>query len=69
MIEVLSREEVEELTRYKRPKEQMQQLAEMGVPATLLRDTTVRVLRAHLTNPNTTAAGQISAPRRKSAGR
>jgi hypothetical protein len=55
MIEVLSREEVEELTRYKRPKEQMQQLAEMGVPATLLRDTT--------------AAGQISAPRRKSAGR
>lgn len=50
MNEILSPDEIAELTHYKRPKEQLAQLAAMGVPATRLRDNTVRVLRKHLTN-------------------
>lgn len=67
MTEILSRDEVAELTRYKRPREQMRQLQEMGVPATLLRDNTVRVLRAWLTNPVTSQAGGKPGPQLKSS--
>jgi len=66
MQEILSREEVEELTRYKRPREQMRQLKEMGIHAMLLRDNTVRVLRAWLTNPSG-QAGMKAGPQLKSS--
>lgn len=65
MIEVLSTDEVEELTRYKRPAEQMRTLEAMKIPATRLRDNTVRVLRMHLVHPTQIAANAV--PQRKSA--
>lgn len=45
--------ELYELTRYRRPAAQMRVLKELGVPAQLLRDGTVRVLRMHLMQPAT----------------
>lgn len=61
----LSDDEIIELTRYRRAAEQLRKLKEMGVPATRLRDNTVRVLRMHLIHPAATAAAP--APQRKSA--
>jgi hypothetical protein len=59
MIEVLSEAEVFELTRYKRPKQQLRTLAELGIPAVLLHDKTVRVLRKHLQVGGTPASANI----------
>lgn len=55
---MLSETEIYELTHYRRPKEQLRKLKEMGVPATRLHDNTVRVLRMHLVHP----AAMPSAP-------
>ncbi len=55
MIEILSDNELFELTRYKRPAEQLRELAKLGVPARRMRDNTVRVLRMHLMAPATPA--------------
>lgn len=60
---ILSEDEVYELTHYRRAAEQLRQLKEMGVPATRLRDNTVRVLRMHLIQP--AAMVQAPAPQRK----
>lgn len=61
----LSDQELFDLTHYRRAAEQLRVLKEMGVPATRLRDNTVRVLRMHLIHP----AAMVSAPHpvRKSA--
>lgn len=48
---MLSEKEIYDLTHYRRPKEQLRKLKEMGVPATRLHDNTVRVLRMHLVHP------------------
>ena len=61
----LSNQEVIDLTHYRRAAEQLRTLKEMGVPATRLRDNTVRVLRMHLMHPATMVAAP--APVRKSA--
>lgn len=61
----LSEDEIIELTRYRRAAEQLRKLKEMGVPATRLRDNTVRVLRMHLIHP--AAMAVAPAPQRKSA--
>lgn len=61
----LDTEEVVDLTRYRRAAEQLRKLKEMGVPATRLRDNTVRVLRMHLIHP--TSAPVAPAPQRKSS--
>lgn len=47
----LSQTEIEDLTHYRRAAEQLRKLREMGIPATRLRDNTVRVLRMHLMHP------------------
>jgi hypothetical protein len=60
----LTEDEIVELTHYRRPAEQLRKLKEMGVPATRLRDNTVRVLRMHLVHP--TAMPAAPAPQRKS---
>jgi hypothetical protein len=65
MIEILSDAEIEELTHYKRPAEQLRELAALGVPARRLRDNTVRVLRMHLAHPSQIIAN--TPPQRKSA--
>lgn len=44
----LSAEEIYELTRYKRPAEQMRVLGDLGIRARRLHDNTVRVLRRDL---------------------
>ncbi|WBS00258.1 DUF4224 domain-containing protein [Pseudoduganella sp. SL102] len=51
MIEKLSDAELYELTRYRRPAEQLRELAKLGVPARRMRDNTVCVLRMHLHAP------------------
>ncbi|WP_338762102.1 DUF4224 domain-containing protein [Massilia sp. METH4] len=51
MHEILSDAELFELTRYRRPAEQLRELAKLGVPARRMRDNTVRVLRMHLVAP------------------
>lgn len=56
MIEILSDNELFELTRYRRPAEQLRELAKLGVPARRMRDNTVRVLRMHLVAPATPTA-------------
>jgi hypothetical protein len=61
----LTEEEIFELTHYRRAAEQLRKLKEMGVPATRLRDNTVRVLRMHLVHP--AAMPAAPAPQRKSA--
>lgn len=61
----LSDQEVIDLTHYRRAAEQLRALKEMGVPATRLRDNTVRVLRMHLMHPAAMVAAP--APVRKSA--
>lgn len=48
---VLSPAEIYELTHYRRPKEQMRALTEMGIPARLRHDNTICVLRMHVTQP------------------
>ncbi len=65
MPEILSDAEIIELTHYRRPKEQLRQLAALGVPAHRLRDNTIRVLRMHLQHPAAMAAN--APPQRKSA--
>ena len=65
MPEVLSPDELVELTRYKMAKFQMRELERIGIRATLMRDNTVLVLRAHLINPGMVVANQ--APQRTSA--
>lgn len=46
---VLSPAEIYELTHYRRPKEQLRALTEMGIPARLRHDNTICVLRMHVT--------------------
>lgn len=49
---VLTREEIQGLTHYKRPKEQLEALRDLGIPAKLRKaDNTVCVLRMHVTVP------------------
>ncbi len=60
----LTEDEIIELTHYRRAAEQLRKLKEMGVPATRLRDNTVRVLRMHLMHP--AAMPTPPAPQRKS---
>lgn len=61
----LSEQEIIDLTHYRRAKEQLRKLAELGIPANRLRDNTVRVLRMHLIHPG--AMVPAPAPQRKSA--
>jgi hypothetical protein len=63
MNEILSQAELVELTRYRRPKEQLRALAELGVPARRMRDNTVRVLRMHLSVPASQPGLPIVRPR------
>lgn len=65
MIEILSDNELFELTRYRRPKEQLRALAELGVPARRMRDNTVRVLRMHLVAPAAQQATPTVRPKLK----
>lgn len=51
MQEILSDAELYELTRYRRPAEQLRELAKLGVPARRMRDNKVCVLRMHLHAP------------------
>ncbi|MYM25745.1 DUF4224 domain-containing protein [Duganella sp. FT135W] len=44
----LSKEEIADLTRYRRPADQMRVLTDLGIPARRLHDNTVRVLRRDL---------------------
>lgn len=62
----LSSEELERITRYRRPKKQLEILRSLGVPARLRPDNTVLVLRMHLTQPANDAM-QPARPRLKSA--
>lgn len=56
----LTYEEIHGLTHYKRPKEQLEALKGMGIPANLRKaDNTVCVLRMHVTVP--TAAPGLAA--------
>jgi hypothetical protein len=53
----LSYEEIQGLTHYKRPKEQLEALKDLGIPAKLRKaDNTVCVLRMHVTMPPATLA-------------
>lgn len=49
----LSEAEIFEITHYRRPKEQLRALAEMGIKATRRHDNTVCVLRVHYSQPAT----------------
>jgi len=51
----LSPEEIYGLTHYKRPAEQLRELAALGIPARRQHDNTICVLRAHVHNPPTKA--------------
>lgn len=69
---VLSEEEIVEITHRKRPKEQLKDLIDMGIRATLRKhDNTVCVLRAYVTNPAALAGAgggaENAGPQRKSA--
>lgn len=44
--------EIYELTHYRRPKEQLRALTELGIPARRRHDNTICVLRMHLQAPN-----------------
>ncbi|UGQ44933.1 DUF4224 domain-containing protein [Massilia endophytica] len=66
MTEYLSPEEIVALTHYKRPKEQLETLAALGIPAKRLRDNTVRVMRMHLQAPAAGTAAPVG-PRLKSS--
>lgn len=50
---VLSPQEIYDLTHYRRPAEQIRELAAMGVPARRRHDNTVCVLRADVRKPST----------------
>ncbi len=65
MNEILSQAELVELTRYRRPKEQLRALAELGVPARRMRDNTVLVLRMHLVAPSTQLGMPVIRPQLK----
>lgn len=52
----LSAEQIAELTRRKRPVDQMKVLKTMGIPAYRLHDNTIRVLRRDLEPPAVAAA-------------
>lgn len=67
MQEILSDAELYELTRYRRPTEQLRELAKLGVPARRMRDNTVCVLRMHLQVP--TAPSTAPRSRLKSLSR
>jgi hypothetical protein len=45
--QTLTPEEIYEITHYKRPAEQLRELAELGIPARRRHDNTVCVLRVH----------------------
>lgn len=47
----LSPDEIYALTHYKRPAEQLRELAALGIPARRRHDNTICVLRAHVYNP------------------
>lgn len=51
MTPELTDEELQRITRYRRPTKQMQVLRDLGIPARLRPDNTVLVLRMHLVNP------------------
>lgn len=69
MVEVLSSDELFELTRYRRAAEQLRALKELGVPARRMRDNTVRVLRMHLMAPAAVAPTSTARPKLKSRSR
>lgn len=54
---VLSPEEIYAITHCKRAKEQLRELARMGIPATRRVDNTECVLRMHVTAPTAVPAG------------
>jgi hypothetical protein len=58
--------EIVRITRYRRPKKQVEMLKSLGVPAKLRCDNTVLVLRMHLMTPTQQQAAN-DAPKRKSA--
>lgn len=60
---VLSKDEIIELTHYRRAKNQMQTLKALSIPAYLRHDNTVCVLRADVTTKRQVTA---SSPQRKS---
>jgi hypothetical protein len=63
----LSEDEIVRITRFRRPKKQLEFLTDMGIPAKLRRDNTVCVLRMHMRYPTQQAAND--APKRKSEKR
>lgn len=67
---VLSDDEIYQITHYRRPKEQLQALKELGIPARIRKiDNTVCVLRAYIANPTANQMPGVfnQAPKRKSA--
>ena len=53
MSPALTPDEIYELTHYRRPKEQLRALTELGIPARRRHDNTICVLRMHLAQPPT----------------
>ncbi len=51
MTPELTDEEIQRITRYRRPTKQMEVLRSLGIPARLRPDNTLLVLRMHLTQP------------------
>lgn len=51
MSPTLTDAEIYELTHYRRPKEQLRALTELGIPARRRHDNTICVLRMHLQAP------------------
>ena len=48
----LTEQELVDMTQYRLPKKQMEVLQRLGIPAILLRDRTVRVMRMHCFTPS-----------------
>lgn len=63
---VLSKDEIFELTHYRRPAEQMRALKVLNLPAVLRHDNTVCVLRADLTARERPVEPQVQKPMLKS---
>lgn len=64
----LTYEEIHGLTHYKRPKEQLEALKDLGIPAKLRKaDNTVCVLRMHVTVPTAPGLAANDEPKLKSS--
>lgn len=64
----LTDQEIEGITHYKRPKEQLEALKALGIPAKLRRaDNTVCVLRMYVTVPTAAPAAANDEPKLKSS--